>query len=48
MGCYIRTRKEWEEDFWNNLGEFPNDNSKKSKDRVFAFEIACKWLDANA
>ena len=45
MGCFNRTRKEWEKDFWNNRSEFQNDGSIGSKLRVFAFETACKWLD---
>jgi hypothetical protein len=45
LGCYTRTRTEWENDFWNNLKEFPNDNSEKSNARVRAFEVACFFLD---
>ena len=44
MGCYDRTLKEWDDDFWNNPSEFPNDNSLKSKSRLFAFETAKSWL----
>jgi len=47
MGCFIRTRKEWEDNFWNNDKEFPNDNSKTSNDRLLAFELAIQWLNAN-
>jgi hypothetical protein len=46
MGCFLRTRKEWEEDFWNNISEFPNDNSVKSNKRLLAFKMACMWLDS--
>jgi hypothetical protein len=45
MGCYDRNLQEWEEDFWNNNIEFPNDNSPKSNQRLFAFETAKKWLE---
>ena len=45
MGCYTRKRKEWEEDFWNNPREFPNDNSDKSNERLLAFKIVCAWFD---
>lgn len=44
MGCYDRSLKEWEEDFWNNDNEFPNDGSLKSNQRLMAFETAKKWL----
>ena len=30
-------------DFWNNLDEFPNDNSKKSIDRLNAYKV-CKYF----
>lgn len=48
MGCHLRTRKDWESDFWNNEIEFPNDGNIKSKRREFAFKIACQWLDFTA
>lgn len=41
LGCYNRTRKEWEDDFWNNVKEFPNDGSDKSEARMRAFKLAC-------
>ena len=44
MGCHDRTIKEWDENFWNNNNEFPNDNSLKSNQRVLAYETAKKWL----
>ena len=47
MGCYLRTLKEWEDDFWNNTKEFPNDNSPKSRARLFAFKTAKKWIKFN-
>ena len=46
LGCYLRTRKEWESDFWNNPGEFPNDpTNEKSNARLRAFKIASTFLD---
>jgi hypothetical protein len=45
LGCYIRKLSEWENDFWNNPGEFPNDGSEKSNLRLFAFETAKKWFE---
>ena len=45
LGCFTRTRKEWEEDFWNNEKEFPNDNSDKSNARLRAFKMCCAFLD---
>ena len=46
LGCFTRTRKEWEEDFWNNEKEFPNNNSEKSKARLRAFKTCCFFLDS--
>ena len=45
LGCFTRTRSEWESDFWNNNDEFPNDNSEKSKARLRAFKMCCFFLD---
>ena len=45
MGCYTRTVKEWENDFWNNPNEFPNDNSLKSNLRLLGFETGKKWFE---
>ena len=45
MGCHFRLREEWENDFWNNDKEFPNDNSESSNMRLAAFQFACKWID---
>jgi len=42
MGCFTRKLSEWENDFWNNNNEFPNDGSEKSNLRLFAFETAKK------
>jgi len=45
MGCYDRLLAEWENDFWNNPNEFPNDGSEKSQLRLFAFGAAKKWFE---
>jgi uncharacterized protein YjbI with pentapeptide repeats len=45
MGCHDRSLKEWEENFWNNNSEFPNDGSLKSNMRLMAFEVAKKWIE---
>ena len=45
MGCFTRKLSDWESDFWNNDNEFPNDGSKKSNLRLFAFETAKKWFE---
>ena len=47
LGCYTRLVEEWENDFWNNESEFPNDNSLKSQYRVMAYEVCKKWLELN-
>ena len=44
MGCYDRSLSEWENDFWNNPDEFPNNGSEISKMRLLAFETAKKYL----
>ena len=44
MGCYIRTVKEWDKDFWNNPGEFKNDKSFDSELRLAAYKTAKKWI----
>ena len=33
LGCHLRTVQDWEDDFWNNDNEFPNDGSDKSNNR---------------
>lgn len=45
LGCFFRKREEWNENFWNNDEEFPNDNSEDSNMRLAAFNFACKWID---
>jgi hypothetical protein len=45
MGCHNRSLEEWDNNFWNNNEEFPNDNSLKSTLRLMAFETAKKWFE---
>ena len=45
MGCYNRTLDEWNNDFWNNNNEFPNNDSLNSNLRIMAFETAKKWFE---
>jgi len=45
MGCFDRSLKEWEDNFWNNNNEFPNNGSLKSNLRLMAFETAKKWIE---
>ena len=45
MGCYSRSLEEWEENFWNNNEEFPNNGSMKSNLRLMAFNTAKAWLE---
>ncbi len=47
MGCYIRTVKDWNKDFWNNKSEFPNSKVLKSQLRVLAYKTAKAWLKLN-
>jgi len=47
LGCYTREVKDWENDFWNNNSEFPNNNSIKSNLRKLAFETCKKWIEIN-
>lgn len=47
LGCFLRTQDEWENDFWNNGKEFPNDNSDASKARIYAYNVAKDWLNFN-
>jgi len=44
LGCFTRTRKKWENNFWNNDNEFPNDNSDDSNARFRAFQMCCYFL----
>ena len=45
LGCHLRTRKDWDNDFWNNPSEFPNDDSENSQARLRAYKTACFFLD---
>ena len=45
MGCYTRTLAEWEKNFWNNYLEFPHDQSRRSKQRLAAFEFAVSYAE---
>jgi len=47
MGCYTRLLSEWENDFWNNTSEFPNDGNIESKYRLMAFEFCKQWIELN-
>jgi uncharacterized protein YjbI with pentapeptide repeats len=47
MGCHNRSLKEWEDNFWNNDEEFPNNGNIDSQMRLMAFETAKKWLEIN-
>jgi hypothetical protein len=47
MGCYTRLLSEWENDFWNNPSEFPNDGNIESKYRVMAYEFCKQWIELN-
>ena len=47
LGCYTRLLSEWENDFWNNNSEFPNDGGLKSEYRKLAYETCKKWLELN-
>ncbi len=48
MGCYLRTVKDWDEAFWNNVSEFPNVKSYDSQLRLMAFKTAKTWLKLTA
>ena len=42
---HFRAVEEWQNDFWNNTYEFPDDNSVKTNLRKLALETAIKWFD---
>ena len=45
LGCHFRKAADWEGDgFWNNLEEFPNDGSVKTKKRQIALRVAKEFL----
>lgn len=46
LGCYKRTIAEWENDFDNNIKEFPL-GSKERKLRMFIFNMLKQWLNIN-
>jgi hypothetical protein len=43
LGCHFRKAIEWQNDFWNNLSEFPNDGSIKTQERQLALEYSIKF-----
>jgi len=43
MGCKWLSLEDWQDDFWNNDEEFPNDNSPKSNTRKLAFDFAVNY-----
>ena len=44
LGCHFRKVSEWEENFWNNSREFPDDGSAKSQERLMAYQTCLEWL----
>ena len=46
LGCFTRTRQEWDEDFWNSTKEFPDDKSEASEARVRTYKTICFFLDS--
>ena len=47
LGCYTRLVSEWEENFWNNNSEFPNNGDLDSKYRKMAFDFCKQWIELN-
>jgi NDP-sugar pyrophosphorylase family protein len=47
LGCCTRKIEDWENDFWNNPSEFPNDGRKKSVDRWNTYLTLKYWLELN-
>ena len=47
LGCYTRLVSDWQNDFWNNNNEFPNNGDLDSKYRLMAFEFCKKWIELN-
>jgi hypothetical protein len=45
MGCFLRTVAEWDNDFWNNPNEFPNNGTVESELRWYAYQFAKKWIE---
>ena len=44
LGCHFHKVSEWEENFWNNDQDFPNDGSAKSQERLMAYRTCLEWL----
>ena len=44
LGCYTRTVADWDVDFWNNPGEFPNNGDIPSKLRWMAYQTCLQWF----
>jgi NDP-sugar pyrophosphorylase family protein len=44
LGCFTRTKEEWEADFWNNDEEFPK-GSEQGQKRIEAFRKICKMAE---
>lgn len=47
LGCFLRSVEDWEEDFWNNEYEFPDDGSKESLKRLNAYKKCLNWILKN-
>ena len=43
LGCYFRKAIDWQNDFWNNKSEFPNDGSIKTQERELALDFSVKF-----
>lgn len=43
LGCHFRKALEWQNDFWNNVEEFPDDGSIKTQERQLALEFSIKF-----
>lgn len=47
LGCHWRKVSDWENDFWNNPEEFPNNGNIDSKLRWLAYQTCLQWLEIN-
>jgi hypothetical protein len=47
MGCFLRTREDWEREPHNNPQEFPAESARLAQ-RDYALTVAFGWLDQNA
>ena len=45
LGCKLQKAEEWNANFWNNISEFPDDGSIKTRERQFALATAKAWLE---